>query len=169
MAAKCPRPRVLVCKLESSRHALPSLAQLKGPCDVVTAARTLVGDEAREHLVAFYMSAKHCVTAFDVFTIGGLSAVEVDPGAILRGAIMVGAPSFVTAHNHPSGDATPSDADLSLWRELDARAQVLGLTHLDSLIIGADEYFSRTDRRVVPLTTCPVQGLSGHRRVRSTY
>ena len=63
----------------------------------------------------------------------------IDPGAIFREALKAGAEEIIVAHNHPSGDLTPSKADVSATKKLRAAAQLLGVTLLDHLIIGASD------------------------------
>jgi len=161
--AKCPKPRNLVCKLEPTRYKMPAMGSLTGPCRAVVIARELIGDMARESMLALYLSAKHCPIAYDVFTSGGISSVEIEPGAIVRGAVMVGAAALITVHNHPSGDADASDADRRVWRELSARCECLSIKHLDDIVIGEDGFFSRSEGRVRPFSHCAGETLEGWR------
>ena len=61
----------------------------------------------------------------------------IEPGVIFREALKVGAEEIIVAHNHPSGNLTPSKADLATTRELKDLAQRLGVLFLDHLILGA--------------------------------
>ena len=112
--ARCPRPRILSCKLEPTRMAAGP--PLDHPCYAATFIRQLIGEHAREQFVALYVSSAHCPIAYDTFTMGGINAVVSDPGAVLRGAVMSGAPFIITAHNHPSGDPSPSREDREFTR-----------------------------------------------------
>ena len=60
----------------------------------------------------------------------------IDSGAIFREALKVGAEEIIVAHNHPSGDLTPSKADIAATGELDDLARRLGIVFLDHLLIG---------------------------------
>lgn len=61
----------------------------------------------------------------------------IDAGAVFREALKVGAEEIIVAHNHPSGDLTPSKADVAATRELKDLASRLGIEFLDHLIVGS--------------------------------
>ena len=61
----------------------------------------------------------------------------VDAGDVFREALKVGAEEIIVAHNHPSGDLTPSKADVAATRELKDLASRLGIEFLDHLIVGS--------------------------------
>lgn len=60
----------------------------------------------------------------------------IDAGAVFREALKAGAEEIIVAHNHPSGDPTPSKADVAATRELKDLASRLGIEFLDHLIVG---------------------------------
>ena len=61
----------------------------------------------------------------------------IDAGAIFREALKAGAEEIVVAHNHPSGDPTPSKADMTATAKLREAAKLLGVTMLDHIILGS--------------------------------
>ena len=61
----------------------------------------------------------------------------IDPGAIFRAALKAGAEEIIVAHNHPSGDPTPSKADYDTTVKLNDGADLVGLELIDHLILGA--------------------------------
>jgi DNA repair protein RadC len=63
----------------------------------------------------------------------------IDAGAIFREALKAGAEEIIVAHNHPSGDPTPSKADYDTTKKLKDGANLVGLELMDHLIIGAPE------------------------------
>ena len=63
----------------------------------------------------------------------------IDAGTIFREALKAGAEEIIVAHNHPSGNLTPSKADLAVTRELQTLSERLGVPLLDHLVIGAEE------------------------------
>ena len=69
---------------------------------------------------------------------GGHDRVELPIRAIIEDALRLGSAGLIVAHNHPSGDPTPSQADLAATRELAATAASLGIQLHDHLIIGDD-------------------------------
>ena len=65
----------------------------------------------------------------------------IDAGAIFREALKVGAEEIIVAHNHPSGNLTPSRADIAATSRLQDGAELVGLKLIDHLIIGNGERF----------------------------
>jgi DNA repair protein RadC len=73
---------------------------------------------------------------------GTTDACTVDPREVFRAALAARATAVIFAHNHPSGDPSPSDSDLALTRELQAGARIFHLRVLDHLVVGAGRYVS---------------------------
>ena len=67
--------------------------------------------------------------------------VAIDAGAIFREALKVGAEELIVAHNHPSGNPTPSRADIAATARLQDGAELVGLKLIDHLISGNGERF----------------------------
>lgn len=67
--------------------------------------------------------------------------VAIDAGAIFREALKAGAEEIIVAHNHPSGNPTPSRADIAATARLQDGAELVGLKLIDHLIIGNGERF----------------------------
>lgn len=65
---------------------------------------------------------------------------------MLRPAVVVAAPNIIVAHNHPSGDASPSPADIRVTKDLAEAAKLLGVELLDHVVIGRGEATSLKDR-----------------------
>ncbi|HJN76270.1 MAG TPA: DNA repair protein RadC [Myxococcota bacterium] len=97
-----------------------------------------------EELHALYLDRRGRPLARRRISVGNDASTIVDPRQVLRPAIQLGAASVIVAHNHPSGDPEPSDADLDVTRRLRAAAEVLGVRLLDHLVIG-DGDFRRID------------------------
>ena len=63
----------------------------------------------------------------------------IDAGTVFREALKAGAEEIIVAHNHPSGDPTPSKADIEATKRLKAGAELVGLALLDHLIVGSSD------------------------------
>jgi len=109
---------------------------------VATAFRAIVGDAPREHLLAFYLDAKNCLMGYETVAIGVSTEVLVEPAQVLRGALLAGAIRIIVAHNHPSGDSTPSDEDVRLTEHLAAAAHLIGIPLLDHVVVSAEGLYS---------------------------
>ena len=72
---------------------------------------------------------------------GHLSGAMVHPREVFKRAILVNSASIIVAHNHPSGDTTPSEDDLAITKRLVKAGELLGVKVLDHLIVGYDDDF----------------------------
>ncbi|MBI3925804.1 MAG: DNA repair protein RadC [Armatimonadetes bacterium] len=96
----------------------------------------------QEHFRGLYLDARRRLLQDITISIGTLTASLVHPREVFRPALECSAASLVVAHNHPSGDSTPSREDLSLTRRLKRAGDILGIELLDHLIIGRGEFVS---------------------------
>jgi DNA repair protein RadC len=99
-------------------------------------AAHLLENRDRETFVAIHLDSKLRVLSAEVVAIGTLSATLVHPREVFKGALLSNAASIVVAHNHPSGDPTPSPEDLALTQTLIRAGELLGVAVHDHLIIG---------------------------------
>ena len=76
---------------------------------------------------------------------GGLSGTVADPKVIFQIALKANASSIILAHNHPSGNMKPSDADIKLTRKIKHAGELLDLPVLDHLILSEDKHYSFAD------------------------
>ena len=84
----------------------------------------------------------------DVISIGSLNASIVHPREVLKPAIENSAASIILVHNHPSGDPTPSREDTEFTKRMAKCGELIGIQHLDHLVIGDGSYVSlRTKER----------------------
>lgn len=81
---------------------------------------------------------------------GGVSGTVVDPKLVFALALKARACGLIVAHNHPSGNLTPSQADLTLTKKLYEAGKLLDLALLDHLIITDEGYFSMSDDGYIP-------------------
>ncbi len=104
--------------------------------DVVRLCATQLRGLDREHFWALALSTKNRLLRMVEVSVGSLNASIVHPRELFKEAVRVSAASIVVVHNHPSGDPTPSGADLQLTRRLAKAGEVLGIELLDHVVIG---------------------------------
>ncbi len=78
----------------------------------------------------------------ELVSIGTINQTLAMPREVFRKAIALNAASIVLAHNHPSGDTTPSPEDLALTKRMKDAGEILGINVLDHFIIGHNSYYS---------------------------
>jgi DNA repair protein RadC len=110
--------------------------------DVADAFAAILGDECSEVFGMLCLSTKRRVIAYHEISRGSLDSTLVHPREVFKAAILANASAIVFAHNHPSGDPTPSPDDLALTSRLVSAGTVLGIDVLDHVIIGDGRWVS---------------------------
>jgi DNA repair protein RadC len=114
----------------------PTLGEHIGlPETAAAIASRLIGDQPQEHLLLLILDVHNTVVGVHTVHIGTTSQCVVHVGDILRVALLANASSIILAHNHPSGQTTPSDADIKTTREVVAAGQLVAVQVLDHLIV----------------------------------
>jgi len=99
-----------------------------------------ISKRKQEHVIALFLNSRFEVIAKKTICIGSLDGVNVLPRDIIIPALEFNASSVVLAHNHPSGDSTPSREDIEITRRINSALELVGLTLLDHIVIGKDEW-----------------------------
>ncbi len=96
----------------------------------------------QEQVVVFTLDGANQVIKRHIVTIGLANQSQIHPRECFRPAIVDSAVSVIIAHNHPSGNMSPSQADLAATRRLSAAGKLLGIPVLDHIIFHANEMYS---------------------------
>ena len=89
----------------------------------------------KEHLRGLYVNAEHRVIHDEIISIGTVNSNMVHPREVFRPALEYGAVAVLLAHNHPSGNGKPSQADIEVTRQLAEAGKTIGIELLDHLVI----------------------------------
>ncbi len=119
---------------------------LSSPADAAELLTALIRDEPQEVLVVITVTTKMRVLGICEVYRGCIDSSPVRLAEIFRPAILQNAAGIFIAHNHPSGDPTPSAADARVTRELAEVGRSLGLPLHDHLIIGESSWVSMRER-----------------------
>jgi DNA repair protein RadC len=128
------RIREAVVRYRGSRRRVAGA--MRNPEDVARFVRGVIGNDAREHFVAILLDGRHRPIAYQVVSIGTATASLVHPREVFQPAVGLGACAIIVAHNHPSGDPTPSAEDRDVTRRLAQAGGLLGILLLDSVVVG---------------------------------
>ncbi len=101
---------------------------------------------AQEQMRVLLLDIRNNVVAQRVANQGNVKSSIVRPAEVFRHAVIESAPSIIIAHNHPSGDPTPSPEDVSITRELVRAGKLLGIDLLDHVVIAGDRFVSLKER-----------------------
>ncbi len=133
---------LLAAALEFSRRRIrPDGQKVRSAKDVLPLLQHLI-DRPQEHVVTLSLSGAHEVLRLRTVSIGLLTSCPVHPREIFAGPIADHAYSVILAHNHPSGDPTPSEEDRLVTRQVSQAARTLGLKLLDHIIFARRGYYS---------------------------
>ncbi len=108
---------------------------IRNPGDAARIADAIVDDEPREHFVGIYLDGRCRVIGHRVVSVGTMTASLVHPREVFAPAILAGASSIIVAHNHPTGNPTPSPEDRTVTARLRDAGKVLGIKLIDALVI----------------------------------
>jgi len=111
----------------------PALSSWAALLDYCTAA---MARSANEEFRVLFLDRKNVLIADEVQNRGTVDHTPVYPREIVKRALELSASAIILVHNHPSGDPTPSKADILMTREIVAAAKALGLAVHDHLVIG---------------------------------
>ena len=120
---------------------------MKRPCLdqwqlVIDYLRSAMGFELREQFRVLYLDKRNNLIADEVLAEGTVDHTPVYPREVLRRAIELHATACVLVHNHPSGDATPSRADIDMTKQVAEGCSLLGIAVHDHVIITRDGHSS---------------------------
>lgn len=128
---------ILVRELENE----PSVSCSQDLADYLAEFRS----EDQEHFIIIGLDTKNKPTFRKVVALGSLNECRVEPREAFKMAIVNSCLSIALAHNHPSGDPTPSPQDIALTKRLSEAGELLGIPVLDHIVIARNRYMSFKD------------------------
>lgn len=138
--------------LELGRRLLLSEAnerpQIRSPQDVATMLQLKMSLLEQEHLQVVLLNTKNYVVGTPTVYVGSLNASMVRISEVFRDAVKENCAAIIVAHNHPSGDPTPSPEDVRVTREMVAAGKLLDIEVLDHLVIGHNRYISLKQQKL---------------------
>ena len=143
---------ILMAGFELARRGLDKglglLPVIANPADTIPMLAE-VKDQRKEYFICLYLNARNQVIHKEVVSIGSLSASIVHPREVFQVAVFQSAAAIILAHNHPSGDVSPSKDDIELTRRLVRAGEIIGIDVLDHIIVGPADYLSLKERGVM--------------------
>jgi DNA repair protein RadC len=109
---------------------------------VIDYLRLKLAQKEREHFVAMYLNNQHQLLKVETLFMGTINSVEIHPREIIKQALKHNATAIIFAHNHPSGEAQPSNADRNINQKLIEILNIVDIRVLDHIVIGRQSHFS---------------------------
>jgi DNA repair protein RadC len=123
----------------------PKITSSKEACDILLENWDEEKLEFVEQFKVLLLNRASKVLGIYEASTGGVSGTVADPKLIFAAAIKTNASAIILAHNHPSGQLKPSDADIKLTKKLKDGGQYLEISVLDHVIVTSEGYYSFAD------------------------
>jgi DNA repair protein RadC len=116
--------------------------KISSPEDVYRRLFPRMREQKKEMFIELCLDTKNQILKEEVISVGSLNANVVHPREVFKLALTESAAHIIVAHNHPSGDPTPSREDIEITKKLVETGNIMGITVLDHVIIGDGRHFS---------------------------
>ena len=129
------------CQLANSQQAQPLIKKL-----IETQ-----GQPDREQFCVILLNSKNEIIGLNIVSTGNLSSAPVHPREALKPAILSNSAAMILAHNHPSGDMSPSPEDIAITKIIVQASKIMGIQVHEHLIISMhdDRYYSFADHGII--------------------
>lgn len=122
---------------------------IDSPDALATYLRVAIANEPVEHARVLYLDARNGLVRDELASRGSVDSVPFYPREIVKRAVVLGAVAVIVAHNHPSGDPEPSDADVALTRDLKTALEAVGIALHDHVVVGRSGTCSFRERGLI--------------------
>lgn len=140
----------LLCAAEISnrmtRQRKPENERFDSPGTVAGYFMEEMRTKENENTIVVFLDNRCRLIRHEVLFVGSVSASMANPREILKRALQYDASCLILLHNHPSGDPTPSSADIALSERMKAAGELIGIRFLDHIILGDCQYVSLKQR-----------------------
>ncbi len=123
------------------RYMIKESIKIDGP-ETALPLLSFIADKKQEYFVCISLNGANEVIETRVVTIGLLDKSQVHPREVFADVLMDRAAAVILAHNHPSGELTPSQVDLKIHHRLTEAGRILGIKVLDHMIVTKEGYYS---------------------------
>lgn len=122
---------------------------IRSPKDAEGVVAERLRYQEQEHFLVVLLNTKHHVLGVETVSVGGLSSSVVHPRDIFKSPVRRNAAAVILAHNHPSGDPTPSREDIDVTKRLAEAGKLLGIEVLDHIVVGDNRYVSFREKSLL--------------------
>lgn len=136
---------LLACSLRAEASNRPLCDSIQSVIDYFSFS---IGRGSSECAVALFLDSRNCIIG-ELRIDGGPDSVPLSPRAVVLRALLVGAAGVVLAHNHPSGDVSPSRSDIDVTHALAIALQAVDVRLLDHLVLAAGAWTSMRERGIL--------------------
>lgn len=140
------RVNIVSLKMVKEKSSLYANRKITSSSDAADLLGDFLENSDREMFVVCCLDSKNQPTCINVVSIGTLNSSLVHPREVFKAAILANSHSILVAHNHPSGDLSPSKEDIAVTQRLNDVGKLIGINLIDHLIIGSQNHASLKDQ-----------------------
>ena len=143
---------ILLIKAVADRYLTARIISrdvVKNSEDLMAYLNQIIGYKAKEHFVGIFLDAKNRVLASEILFSGSLTSSSVYPREVIIHALGHQAAAVIFAHNHPSGDISPSRSDLQITKKLVFALNNVGIMVHEHIITGSQGFFSFAEKGLI--------------------
>lgn len=122
------------------------MVQIRAPGNAARMLLPLIGHEEQEHFVVLFLDTRNRIVDKEVLYKGTLNQSMIRVSEVFRGAVRRQCAGIIVAHNHPSGDPSPSPEDVALTRRLVEAGKLVEVDVLDHIVVGRGTWVSLRER-----------------------
>ena len=122
--------------------------RIQSPGDVATLLLNRMCDLDREVMVVVHLDTRNQILSIENAAVGALGQTTIVIRELFKGAILANAATIIVAHNHPSGDPTPSPEDIEVTKQIWEAGDLLGIELLDHIVIGHSRFISLREQKL---------------------
>ena len=136
------RINIVKCQLVKEKTMAYDFKTISSPMDIARVIKAYIGNSDRENFVVVCLDNKSNITAINTVSIGNINSTIAHPREVFKIAILANSSCIVIAHNHPSGDSSPSREDIEYTKNIVEAGNIIGIEVLDHVVIGDDDKYT---------------------------
>lgn len=140
---------MFVSEVRTRKYRCKTEPVIRAPEDLVRLLKPRLDGLDKEHFFLVLLSSRHAVIGVELISVGSLNASIVHPREVFKPAIVHSAAGIVLAHNHPSGDPTPSEEDIAITKRIKEAGKLIGIELVDHVVIAGKEYASLREKKLL--------------------
>ena len=140
---------ILMMARQLAQNRLATGCIIERPAAAFTYLQALMGSYENEVFGSVFLDTQHRIICFEELFRGSINAANIYPREVVKKALSVNAAAVIFVHNHPSGDPEPSEADKKITVQLRDALNLVDVSVLDHIVVGANECVSMTERRLI--------------------
>lgn len=140
---------IAACEIHKRAQHIAPNTYITTPLQAATHAQSLLTTPTQEHVIGLYLDTRKRLIHAQLIFKGTLDAIVVHPREIFSYALTLKAAAIIIIHNHPSGDPTPSDEDITFTKQLIQASHMLHIEVCDHIILGHQTYYSMQEHELL--------------------